>query len=558
MGNPQWWYDAVLYQISPWSFRDTTENGKGDLEGIIEKLDYVAALGVDVIWLTPIFASPMNDLAYDITDMRKVDPMFGTLADFERLLNLSHALGMKVMIDQVWNHTSDQHPWFQESKKSRDNPRADWYIWADPKADGSPPNNWLSAFMGESAWQWSGDRQQFYFYNFLPSQPDLNWHNPDVVDALLKRAKFWLELGVDGFRLDAPNFFLHDAQLRDNPPRPEDAPLPDGVAPDNPIVRQLFKYNFCRPETIDALKPIRELVDRYEGVMTLAEVTFCEDSIELSSQYVGPDRLHLAYNSALLVDEPISAKLMRDTLNKVQYHFKNGGQCWIVGNHDYGRLRSCWTGKDADGNPYPDEFYHMSVAMLLSLPGAFCLYQGDELGLPEAMIPEDIAPDEIKDPFGKALYPEVPGRDGSRTPIPWNKDIANAGFTTAQKTWLPIPDSHLELAVDVQHRDPESLLNTWRRFMHWRKNQPALCRAKKNAKVLETQEPLFGFIREGDEQRLLCLFNLGDEPVRYDVSDYPQCEEVKGSGFSADRSGDTLKIPPYGAFFGELPPVKAD
>ncbi len=558
MQREQWWKNAVIYQISPWSFKDTIENGKGDLEGIIEKLDYIASLGVDAIWLTPIFQSPMNDLAYDITDMRKIDPMFGTLEDFERLLNLSHALGMKVMIDQVWNHTSDQHPWFQESKKSRDNPKADWYVWADPKEDGSPPNNWLSAFMGESAWQWSGERQQFYFYNFLPSQPDLNWHNPDVVDALMKRAKFWLELGVDGFRIDAPNFFLHDAKLRDNPSRPDDAPLPDGVAPDNPIVRQLFKYNFCREETLKALKPIRELVDQYPGVITLAEVTFCEDSIVLSSQHVGRDKLHMAYNSALLVDEPMSAKLMRDTLNKVQHYFSDGGNCWIVGNHDYGRLKSCWTGKDVNGNPYPDEFYHAIAAMLLSLPGAFCLYQGDELGLPEAWIPEDIPPEEIKDPFGKALYPEVPGRDGSRTPMPWKSYAANAGFTIAQRAWLPVPESHLELAVNIQEPDPNSLLNTWRRLMHWRQDQPALISGMTNAKVLDTDEPLFAFIRESEEQRLLCIFNLGDTPEQYDLSAYPDCKEVKGSGFTSDRSGDMLKIPAYGVFFGDLNLSEAD
>jgi len=552
MHNKQWWKNAVIYQISPWSFKDTTENGKGDLKGIIEKFDYIAALGVDAIWLTPIFQSPMNDLAYDITDMRKVDPMFGTLEDFERLLNLSHTLGIKVMLDQVWNHTSDQHPWFQESKKSRDNPKADWYVWGDPKEDGSPPNNWLSAFMGESAWQWSGERQQFYFYNFLPSQPDLNWHNPEVVDALMQRAKFWLELGIDGFRIDAPNFFLHDAQLRDNPPRPDDASLPDGVAPDNPIVRQLFKYNFCREEILDTLKPIRELVDQYPGVITLAEVTFCEDSIVLSSQYVGANKLHIAYNSALLVDEPISAKLMRDTLNKVQHYFSDGGNCWIVGNHDYGRLKSCWTGKDVNGKPYPDEFYHAIAAMLLSMPGAFCLYQGDELGLPEAGIPEDIPPEEIKDPFGKALYPEVPGRDGSRTPMPWQFNAAHAGFTVAKHAWLPVPDDHFSLAANVQEPDPNSLLNTWRRLMHWRQDQPALIKGMTNAKVLETDEPLFAFIRESEEQRLLCMFNLGDMPVKYDLSAYPDCQEVKGSGFTTDRSGDQLKIPAYGVFFGEL------
>ncbi|MGJ3254431.1 MAG: alpha-glucosidase family protein [Elainellaceae cyanobacterium] len=554
MMKHEWWHNAVIYQISPWSFRDTTENGKGDLEGIIEALDYVAALGIDAIWLTPIFQSPMNDLAYDITDMRKIDPMFGTLQDFARLLNIAHALDMKVMIDQVWNHTSDQHPWFQESRSSRDNPKADWYVWADPKEDGSPPNNWLSAFMGESAWQWAPERQQFYFYNFLPSQPDLNWHNPDVVQAIIQRATFWLELGVDGFRLDAPNFLLHDPQLRDNPTRPDDAPLPDGVAPDNPIVRQLFKYNFCRPEILDALKPIRDLVDQYPGVATLAEVTFCEDSIQLSSEYVGPGKAHLAYNSALLVDEPISPTLMRNTLTKVLQYFPDGGNCWIVGNHDYGRFKSCWTGADATGKPYPEEFYHLAAAMLLSLPGAFCLYQGDELGLPEASIPEDIPPEEIKDPFGKALYPDVPGRDGSRTPMPWKAHVAHAGFTMAQWSWLPIPDSHIELAVDKQHPDPNSLLNTWRRLIHWRKHQPALVEGRHDCDVLDTDDPVFGFIRRSKHQQLLCLFNFSDAPIRYDLPTDSNCQQVEGSGFETDYDAKAVKLPAYGVFFANLSP----
>ncbi|MFW6359118.1 MAG: alpha-amylase family glycosyl hydrolase, partial [Chroococcales cyanobacterium] len=394
----QWWQHAVIYQICPQSFFDTDGNSIGDIDGIIQKLEYITSLGVDAIWLCPIFRSPMNDMGYDVTNMTEIDPIFGNIDDFKRLLDIAHAFDLKVIIDQVWNHTSDEHPWFLESRKSRENPKADWYIWADPKPDGSPPNNWLSAFMGRSAWQWAPERKQFYFYNFLPSQPDLNWHNPEVVQALLERGKFWLDLGVDGFRLDAPNFYLHDAELRDNPPRPDDAPRPDGVDPDNPIVQQLFHYNFCRPETLEALRPIRELIDQYPGVVTLAEVTFCEDTVQLASEYVGENKLHLAYHSALLEEKPMTASFMREIMERMQKHFTRGGDCWMVGNHDYQRLRSRWTGADADGHPYPEEFYHLMAAMLLCLPGAFCLYQGDELGLPEADIPNDIPPEEIKDP----------------------------------------------------------------------------------------------------------------------------------------------------------------
>lgn len=548
----EWWQHAVIYQISPLSFLDSDGNGVGDLGGIISKLDYIAALGVDAIWLCPIYESPLDDFGYDVTDMRAIDSIFGTLEDFDRLLEVAHALELKVIIDQIWSHTSDQHPWFIESRSSRDNPKSDWYVWADPKPDGSPPNNWLSAFMGQSAWHWVPEREQFYFYNFLSSQPDLNWHNPHVVDALLTRAKFWLDRGVDGFRLDAPNFYLHDPQLRDNPPRPKNAPQPDGVSSDNPMVRQMFEYNFCRPETLEAFKPVRELIDQYPSVMTLGEVTLCDDSIALASEYVsGDDRLHLAYHSALLIDEPISATIMHRMMEKVLNHFESGGDCWMVGNHDYGRLRSRWTGKDASGEPYPENFYHMITALLLSLPGAFCLYQGDELGLAEAMIPEDITKEEIQDPFGKALFPAIVGRDGSRTPMPWKADEPNAGFTTAEKPWLPIPQDHYERAVDRQQSDPGSLLNTWRRLLHWRKKQPAL--EAGTVDLLNLEEPLFGFIREYAEQRLLCLFNISDTSAQYDLSSFGDYKPVNGLRFEFDIHSDMLKLPEHGVFFAELP-----
>lgn len=549
----EWWQNAIIYQINPWSFLDTDGDGVGNLDGIIKKLDYICALGVDAIWLCPIFESEKDDLGYDIIDMRAIDKVFGDLDDFDRLVALAHARGLRILIDQVWSHTSDRHSWFLESRQSRDNPKADWYVWADPKPDGSPPNNWLSAFMGKSAWQWCPEREQYYFFNFLPSQPDLNWHNPEVVEAVLKRAKFWLDRGVDGFRIDAVNFYIHDQHLRDNPPRPKDAPLPDGIAPNNPMVEQMFEYSFCRPKTLEMLKPLRELVDQYPNATTLGEVTLCEDSIALSGEYVaGDDRLHLAYNSALLVDEPISARLIHDTVKRVAENFPHGGHCWMVGNHDYGRLKSRWTGKDASGKPYPDYFYQMIAAMLVALPGAFCLYQGDELGLEEASIPEDIPVAAIQDPFGKALYPDLPGRDGSRTPMPWLADARNCGFTTAPAPWLPIPDHHLAQAVDAEGLDPNSLLNTWRRLLHWRKRQPALMQGSCN--VLDVEEPLFVFLRQARNQRILCVFNLSDEPARYNLSLHGTCEPTTGSGFEMKREGEELIVDGYSACFCQLPP----
>jgi alpha-glucosidase len=548
----EWWQNAIIYQISPWSFLDTDGDGKGDINGIVERLNYIVSLGVDAIWLTPIYESPMDDLGYDITDMCAIGEEFGTMEDFQRLLDIAHCMKLKVIVDQVWNHTSDKHPWFQESRSSRHNPKADWYVWADPKPDGSPPNNWLSSLTGDCAWKWNPQRQQYYFFNFLESQPDLNWHNDEVVNAILEREKFWLDLGVDGLRIDAVNYFLHDPQLRDNPSRPDDAPRPDGVPEDNPLTGQILKYSFNRPETLERIKPIRELVNQYPGVVTLGEVTLCEDTIELASRYsAGNDHLHLAYQSSLLVDQPMTAELMRGIIDKVTQNFLDGGTCWIVGNHDYGRLRSRWTGKDIHGNPYPEEFYHMIAALLLSLPGAFCLWQGDELGLPVASIPGDIAPENIKDPFGKALYPDVVGRDGSRTPMPWTSEPPGAGFTTAEAPWLPVPDSHLNRSVLHQHRHRKSLLNTWRRLLHWRKNQPALEAGKLD--LLEVKDTVLAFSRYYAEDHLLCLFNISDEAAHYDLSKCEPCEAVHGLEFDFSIDGSEVVLAPYGVFYGHLP-----
>ena len=546
-----WWQNAIIYQISPWSFLDTDGDGNGDLGGILTKLDYIASLGVDAIWLTPMYESPMADMGYDITDMRSVGETFGSMDDFQRLLDIAHSMKLKVIVDQVWNHTSNQHPWFQESRSSQDNDKADWYVWADPKPDGSPPNNWLSSFMGTCAWKWEPKRQQFYLFNFLESQPDLNWNNDEVLDAILERAKFWLDLGVDGLRIDAVNYFLHDEELRDNPRRSEDAPLPDGVPQDNPLAEQILKYSFNRPETLERIRPIRELVNQYPGVMTLGETTLCEDSIQLAAQYTqGSERLHMSYHSGLLVEQPMTAELMERLLDKVTTCFADGGTCWIVGNHDYGRLRSRWTGKDINGNPYPEAFYHMMAALLLSLPGAFCLWQGDELGLPVAEIPGDISPEEIKDPFGKALYPDVVGRDGSRTPMPWTDEAPCAGFTTAERPWLPIPTSHLERAVSRQHGDRHSLLNTWRRILHWRKNQPALEAGKLT--LMNAEETVLAFTRVYADQGLLCVFNISDEPAHYTLENPENCEVIAGLQFDFRVDGNQVILPPYSAFFGQL------
>lgn len=550
----EWWQNAVIYQIAPWSFQDSDGDGTGDLGGVIQRLDYIDSLGVDAVWLTPIYESPMDDLGYDITDMRVIGGTFGTMEQFDRLVALTHQRGIKIVLDMVWNHTSDEHPWFKESCKSRDNRYADWYVWADPAPDGGPPNNWRSAFNGESGWNFVESRQQYYFFNFLESQPDLNWHNPDVRGAILKRARFWLDRGIDGMRLDAVNFYCHDPQLRDNPVRESGSKMPDGIDPANPAAEHCFVNSFCREETLEFLKPLRELCDEYSGAMLLGEVTLCEDTIEQAAQYAqGPDRLHLAYHSALHFNEPLSANRLRTIIEKALSHFGKGGICWIVGNHDYGRTSSYWGGRERD---YPEDYHRMVAAMLISLPGALCLWQGDELGLPEARIPEDIPVDQIKDPFGKRLYPDVKGRDGSRTPMPWTREGHLAGFSTADQAWLPIPDSHRERAVDVQQSDPSSLLNTWRELMHWRTLQPALEAGE--SQLLDIHPEVLALVREYREQRLLCLFNINEQPVELDLSPFEILRPVTSLSFTHEYDAGRMcvRLPAWGVMYADLRSVQ--
>lgn len=546
----EWWQNAIIYQISPWSFQDSDGDGKGDLGGVIRRLDYLQSLAIDAIWLTPIYESPMDDLGYDITDMRAIGKSFGSMEQFDRLVQLAHQRDLKIVLDMVWNHTSAQHPWFQESRKDRNNRYADWYVWADPAADGGPPNNWRSAFNGESGWKYVDSRKQYYFFNFLESQPDLNWHNPEVRKAVLRRARFWLERGIDGMRLDAVNFYCHDPELRDNPVREPGSKMPDGIDPNNPAAEHCFVNSFCRDETLEFLKPLRELCEEYPGTMLLGEVTLCEDSIELASKYVtGEERCHLAYHSGLHFKEPLSAGRMREVIAKAVKSFGKGGACWIVGNHDYGRTRSYWGGTEHD---YPPQYHKMVAAMLLSLPGALCLWQGDELGLPEARIPEDIAPEEIKDPFGQILYPEVKGRDGSRTPMPWQHDAHLAGFSSADEAWLPIPESHLGRAVDLQASDPQSLLNTWRQLLHWRVRQPAL--EAGDCELLDLHANVLALTREYEEQRLLCLFNISEAPCQLDLSRYDTMRPVVGLNFDGelDQARMRVKLPAWGVMFADL------
>jgi alpha-glucosidase len=493
----EWWRGAVIYQVYPRSFADTNGDGIGDLPGVTAHLEHIASLGVDAIWLSPFFTSPMKDFGYDIADYRGVDPIFGTLADFDRLLARAHALGLKVLIDQVWSHTSDQHPWFRESRSSRDNPKTDWYVWADAKADGAPPNNWQSVFHGPS-WTWDARRRQYYLHNFLSSQPDLNLHHPPVQDAILDAARFWLDRGVDGFRLDALNFAMHDPALRDNPPVTD----PDAKRL-RPFDFQHHLYNQSHGAIPGFLERVRALFDAYPGArFTVAEVGGEQADREMKLFTQGPRRLHSAYGFNFLYADRLTPRLIAETMALWPGGEAEGWPSWAFSNHDAPRVVSRWRHEGADR----EAFARQAMLLLVALRGNVFLYQGEELGLPQGEVPFE----RLRDPEAIANWPATLGRDGARTPMPWAERAANAGFSTGEP-WLPVDPAHLPLAVDRQEADAGSMLNWTRWLVALRKEHEALRLGR--LRPVGAPSPLVGF--ERGEGELLCVFNLGDEVAEW-------------------------------------------
>ncbi|KEP70052.1 DUF3459 domain-containing protein [Thioclava sp. BHET1] len=493
-----WWRGAVIYQIYPRSFQDSNGDGVGDLLGIVRRLPHVASLGADAVWISPFFTSPMKDFGYDVSDYCDVDPMFGNLADFDQVIATAHALGLKVMIDLVLSHTSDQHPWFRESRTSRDNPKADWYVWADPKPDGTPPNNWLSIF-GGSGWHWDARREQYYMHNFLVSQPDLNFHNPEVTQELLNVAQFWLERGVDGFRLDTVNFYMHDEQLRDNPPLPPEE-RNDQTAPKvNPYNHQNHIYDKNNPENLRFLRRLRTLMNNYNAA-AVGEVGDSQRGLEILGEYTsGVDKIQMSYAFELLSGhEPLSAAFIHEVFTKVASAVTEGWICWAYSNHDVERHISRWGLTPAAARLY--------TTLMMCIRGSICLYQGEELGLPEA----ELSFEDLQDPYGKEFWPEFKGRDGCRTPMVWERDAAYAGFSGA-RPWLPVPSQHHNLAADQAEHDPASLLHHYRRAIAFRRNHKVL-RGGEMTDMYQSGS-LLVFTRKDADETILCYFNLSDQPV---------------------------------------------
>jgi len=540
--SSSWLRGAALYQIYPLSFLDADGDGYGDLEGVLRGLDHVASLGVDGVWIGPFYPSPWKDFGYDVADHRAVHPRLGTLDTVDRLLAAAHARGLKVILDLVCGHTSDRHPWFEASRRSRTGPYADWYVWADAAADGTPPNNWLSVF-GGAAWTWEPRRRQYYLHHFLSSQPALNLHDPACRQAMLDTAAFWLERGADGFRIDAVDFFAHDPDLRANPPQPWTQPEP----PLKPFALQRHVHDMMHPSIRTILAELRATVDRFPGRVLLGELSSQPGAGGRIAAYTAPGGLDAAY-SLSLAKQPFSAAGFAQALTGVP---DPSAICWSVSNHDVERAVSRWLPEGAD----PQVFNALLAVLFAALPGTVCLYQGEELALPQAVL----AQDQLRDPFGITYWPEFPGRDGSRTPMPWRAAAPHAGFTAGEAPWLPVPEEHRALAVDRQEGRPGSPLAVWRAALALRRGHEALRTG--TVEGVAARGAVLSFRRRGAEDEVLAAFNLSDRPAEMALAEMaqdggerltplaPPCPPgATAAEVSAD--GRILVLPPLSAFLG--------
>jgi alpha-glucosidase len=482
-----WWQCGTIYHIYPRSFQDSNGDGVGDLPGIIRHLDYLRWLGVDALWLSPIFLSPMADFGYDVADHTAIAPLFGTLTDFDRLVTEAHRRGLKVILDYVPNHTSDQHPWFEASRSSRNHPKHDWYIWHDALPDGGPPNNWLSVF-GGSAWTWDATVQQYYYHAYLPAQPDLNWRHPAVQDAMLGVLRFWLDRGVDGFRVDALRQVIKDEQLRDNPPNPAYHPR------QGPYQSLLPRYTTDRPEIHAIIARMRRVLDAYEARMLLGELYL---PIERLVTYYGDHvpELHLPGNFHL-IQTPWHARAIAALIATYEAALPpEGWPNWVLSNHDRSRMVSRVGPAQA----------RVAAMLLLTLRGTPTLYYGEELGMRDQVIP----PDSVQDPWEKQVPGLGLGRDPVRTPMLWD-DSPNAGFTSSTP-WLPLHEDAPGLNVAAQRQEPTSMLTLYRRLLMLRRASPALA-VGAYTPIAETADEVLAYVRSAGEQVYVVALNLGTQP----------------------------------------------
>jgi alpha-glucosidase len=512
--NANWWQTGLIYQIYPRSFQDSNQDGVGDLQGIIYRLPYLVELGVDAIWLSPIFTSPMADFGYDIADYTNVDPLFGNLADLDSLIDAAHRHQLKLILDLVPNHTSDQHPWFVECRASRNNAKRDWFIWRAPAPDRGPPNNWLSEF-GGSAWEFDPGTNEYYYHTFLSAQPDLNWRNPAVRNAMHDVMRFWLRRGVDGFRVDAVWYLVKDDQFRDNPLNHNFRP---GGLPRDKLIPL---YTADLPEVHDAISGMRRVLDEFRDRVLLGEIYL---PIERLVAYYGRDLkgVHFPYNFALLTAKWEARSLAR-LIDEYEAALPPGGwPNWVLGNHDRPRLAT---------RIGPDQA-RVAAMLLMTLRGTPTLYYGDEIGMQQAAI----LPEQVRDPFEKNVPGIGIGRDGCRTPMQWDS-TKSAGFSDAAP-WLPVAGNFRDENVDSFRKDKGSLYWLYRRLIDIRRKHIALTEG--SYKPLMASGDLLLFCRELRDERVLIALNMGPEPIALSFPDERLSGRVLLSS-SADRDGEEVR-----------------
>jgi alpha-glucosidase len=523
-----WWQTGVIYQIYPRSFQDSNADGTGDLPGIISRLEYLRSSGVTAIWISPIFPSPMADFGYDVADYVDIDPLFGTLDDFDQLVAEAHQRNIRVILDYVPNHTSDQHAWFRESRTSRTSPKRDWYIWRDPHTGGGPPNNWLSAF-GGSAWEWDPNTEQYYLHTYLREQPDLNWRNPAVQDAMYDVLRFWFSRGVDGMRIDALRQVMKDAELRDNPPNPHWGP------DDDPAHQLLTVHSADQPELMDIVHRFREISDEYPERVLIGELWL---PIERLVTYYGRDNrgLQLPFNFHLILT-PWTAKDIAALVDVYEAALPPGAwPNWVLGNHDRSRVATRVGAEQA----------RVAAMLLLTLRGTPTLYNGDEIGMHDVPIP----PDEVQDPFELNVPGKGLGRDPERTPMQWD-NTPNAGFSAADaRPWLPLASDYAPVNVAAQERDERSLLSLHRRLIALRATTPVL--ATGSYRRLHVDDCVLAYERTEGNQRLLVALNLSHAPqtiawphqARVIVSTFMDRADSVGAELSL-RADEGLLLEPF-------------
>ncbi|WP_207425394.1 alpha-amylase family glycosyl hydrolase [Pedobacter sp. SYSU D00535] len=502
--NYLWWQTGVIYQIYPRSYQDSNGDGIGDLQGIIQRLDYLKWLGVSAVWLSPIFSSPMADFGYDISDYQNIHPLFGSLDDFDQLLEEVHSREMKLLLDLVPNHTSDQHPWFLESRSSKDNPKRDWYIWHDASPDGSYPNNWLAVF-GGSAWEWDEHTQQYYYHGFLKEQPDLNWRNPEVEEAMLNMMRFWLDKGVDGFRVDVIWHIIKDKKLKNNP-------VNEYYNPQDSTYNQVIPiYSTDQPEVHDIVRKMREVIDSYDGRLLIGEIYL---PIHRLIMYYGENNneAHLPFNFQL-ISLPWNARQIAAAVHEYEKALpENGWPNWVLGNHDQSRIASR-VGLDQA---------RVAAMLLLTLRGTPTIYYGDEIGMRDVPIPAE----EVQDPQGLNMPDKNLSRDPFRTPMQWDSS-ENSGFTTS-RPWLRLDRAYRRFNVESMRADPCSILSLYKRLIEKRQQEPSLTYGSYTPLFSDAQ--VMAYLRHAEgHHKFLIVLNLTHRPCYVDSSKIEALQSLRGT-----------------------------